>query len=107
MSGGRGEPVRLGAEQVEAIRRTVREIAGGKARVKLFGSRLDDAARGGDVDLLVELPEPVDEPVALAVRLEARLSRVLGGRKVDVILDAPNLPRAPIREIARRTGREL
>lgn len=101
------EFVRLGAEQAEAIRRTVREIAGEKARVRLFGSRLDDAARGGDVDLLVELPEPVAEPVALAVRLEARLSRLLGGRKVDVVLDAPNLPDAPIREIARRTGHEL
>ena len=45
--------MRLQAASVETIRRVVRDEAGAHARVRLFGSRLDDAARGGDVDLLV------------------------------------------------------
>ena len=46
------------------IRRIVADIAGPEAMVRLFGSRLHDAEVGGDLDLLVELPEAVDHPAA-------------------------------------------
>jgi predicted nucleotidyltransferase len=46
--------MRLSAAQTEVILNCVRQQFGADARVMLFGSRLDDAARGGDVDLLVE-----------------------------------------------------
>ena len=46
--------MRLTEEQAAIIRRTVREILGDDARVWLFGSRMDDDKRGGDVDLYVE-----------------------------------------------------
>jgi predicted nucleotidyltransferase len=46
--------MRLSAAQAEVILNCVRQQFGADARVMLFGSRLDDAARGGDVDLLVE-----------------------------------------------------
>jgi hypothetical protein len=47
------------------------------ARVRLFGSRLDDGAKGGDVDPMFELPEPVDNPALLAAQLSARISRAM------------------------------
>lgn len=62
------------------------QTVGYPVRVLLFGSRLDDTARGGDVDLLIELTEPVDNPAVLSATLSARISRVLDGRKVDVLL---------------------
>lgn len=99
--------VRLDPEEVAKIREIVRETAGPDAEVRLFGSRLDDSARGGDVDLLVSLSRPVERPAVLAARLEARISRALGGRKVDVVLEAPNLQRTSIHEHARRTGVRL
>ena len=48
-------PMRLTPAEHTTIRETVQAIAGTGSRVRLFGSRLDDRARGGDIDLLVEL----------------------------------------------------
>ena len=99
--------MRLTAEQTERIRRAVRQIAGESATVSLFGSRLDDAAKGGDIDLLVSVPYPVSNPATLVARLVARVSVLLGGRDVDVLLSAPNLERQPIHDIAREEGQLL
>lgn len=96
--------MRLTPSDVETIRSTVREVAGEGARVTLFGSRVNDAARGGDVDLLVELPGDVDEPAVLMARLASRLSRSMGGRNVDVALKAPNLMAQPIHQLAEQSG---
>jgi len=46
--------MRLSDDQARTILRCVRQQFGADAQVKLFGSRLDDSSRGGDVDLLVE-----------------------------------------------------
>ena len=96
--------MRLTPEQIQIIRRTVAEIAGPKARVRLFGSRLDDQSKGGDIDLLVEMPDPVENAAVLGARLEARLERRLGGRKIDVVLAAPNIHRQSIHDLAEREG---
>ncbi len=96
--------MRLSSRQSEIIRQSVAELAGDDARVRLFGSRADDEARGGDIDLLVEMPRPVDNPALLIAKIAGRISMRLGGRKIDVLLDAPNLKRFPIHEIARTEG---
>ena len=96
--------MRLTPAQIERIRSAVADLAGAQATVRLFGSRLDDSARGGDVDLLVEVVEPVAEPALLAARIAGRVSRLLDGRKVDVVLAAPNLKELPIHHVARREG---
>jgi len=96
--------MRLSHEQAEQIRQLTRQVAGEQALVRLFGSRLDDAARGGDVDLLLELPQAVENPALLAAQLSALVSRALHGRKVDVLLSAPNLLRLPIHEVAFKEG---
>lgn len=83
---------------------TARQIFGSNARLRLFGSRLDDAARGGDVDLLLESDQPVTEPALLAAKLAGKVSRQMGGRKVDVVVSAPNLQQTPLHEIAKREG---
>ena len=96
--------MRLTPQQIDTIRQIVSEQAGPEATVRLFGSRVDDNARGGDVDLLVELPHPAEDPAPLAARIAGRISRAMQGRKVDVVLAAPNLKSLPIHEIARREG---
>ena len=83
------------------------QIAGKDARVWLFGSRLHDQERGGDVDLLLELNVPVSEPAQLAARLSACVSRAMYGRKVDVVVKAPNLMHLPIHSIALQEGIRL
>jgi predicted nucleotidyltransferase len=65
---------------------------------------VNDEARGGDVDLMIELDEPVDEPALLAAQVSTRVSRSLFGRKVDVLIQAPNLQRLPIHTLAVAEG---
>lgn len=96
--------MRLSPEQVAIILQTTAETFGPEARVWLFGSRVDDRKRGGDIDLLVESEHPIDAPAFRAARLAARLQRQMQGRKVDVLLLAPNLRHLPIHDAARREG---
>jgi predicted nucleotidyltransferase len=99
--------VRLTKQQTVAIHQIAKQLAGAHAEVRLFGSRTDDAARGGDVDLLLDLATAVDNPAMLAARMSAKVSRLMGGRRVDVIIKAPNLKHLPIHEVALREGQIL
>jgi len=96
--------MRLSPDQQREIRQTAQDLLGPAAQVRLFGSRLDDSARGGDIDLLVEVQYPVDHPARTAAALAAALSRRLSGRSVDVVIAAPNLRRLPIHDLAARDG---
>ncbi len=96
--------MRLSAEHAHLIRAQALELAGAQARVRLYGSRLHDDLRGGDVDLLLELPSLPANPALLAAQLAGRVSRALHGRKVDVLIDAPGLKQLPIHQIARSQG---
>jgi len=99
--------MRLTDHQVKAITQLAHELAGERAQVRVFGSRLDDDARGGDLDLLLELPEAAANPALLAAQFSARVTRLMQGRKVDVLLAAPNLKRLPIHDMAFNEGKVL
>ena len=99
--------MRLTSDQIQTIRQMTYEIAGVKSSVRVFGSRLDDSARGGDLDLMLELMEPVENPALMAAQMSARVSRAMHGRKVDVLLSAPNLMRLPIHDVAFKEGQLL
>jgi predicted nucleotidyltransferase len=99
--------MRLRTDPVATIHQEVLNLAGDSARVWLFGSRVRDDARGGDVDLLVEMNEAVAEPALPSARLGARVSRSMHGRKVDVLIEAPNLLRLPIHAVAHAEGVRL
>ena len=77
--------MRITSQQHEAIVKTVREfIPDGK--VILFGSRADDARRGGDIDLFVE--------TSAKPALESRLLFSLFGKtgKFDIFNGKNGLP---------------
>jgi len=46
--------MRLTTSQIETIRQVAHQNFGAEASVWLFGSRVDDTRRGGDVDLYIE-----------------------------------------------------
>ena len=50
----------LNIEQIKIVRTEVEKIAGRGAKVRVFGSRLNDSRRSGDLDLLVESDAPLD-----------------------------------------------
>lgn len=99
--------MRITSAQRDLIVRAARDMLGPQTRVRLFGSRVDDAAQGGDIDLLVESPEPLASRLDTQLRLGARLERVLGGRRVDVLVIDPGVERAPVHEVALAEGIEL
>jgi len=76
----------------------------------LFGSRVDDARRGGDIDLLILLDGSSDnvDMMTLAekrVRYLVMLEKALGERKIDLITALPGDDRAIV-GIAMATGVE-
>jgi predicted nucleotidyltransferase len=55
--------MRLSPAQITAIRQGAAQLAGHAARVWLFGSRVRDDARGGDVDVLIKAPKLMHLPI--------------------------------------------
>lgn len=96
--------MRLLPEQQRLIKQIALELAGAEALVMIFGSRVEDTARGGDLDVFIEVREAVENPAWLIASLAARFSRLLEGRRVDVLLSAPNLQYPPIHALAKATG---
>lgn len=96
--------MRLPPHARSVIRRTTTEVFGPHARVLLFGSRVDDRLRGGDIDLLIELPEPDADKNRHSLTLAARLQQELGDQRIDVIVLDPATPEQPIHRQARATG---
>jgi predicted nucleotidyltransferase len=106
--------MRLTPEQSEIIRQASETAFGAQTHVWLFGSRVDDAKRGGDIDLLVQPPASVSKPgedrsattLNRKLHLLGLIERQLGERKIDIIIETPGDTR-PIVQIAHATGIRL
>lgn len=89
------------------ITETAQQVFGDGVSVWLFGSRLDDVAKGGDVDLLVKLEAPQADSAALASRYNALLQIQLGLQKFDVLVIDPGTQLQPIHRQALAQGVRL
>jgi len=100
--------MRLTQTQIKAIKTSATEVFGDAAEVWLFGSRVDNDRRGGDIDLYLELP-PMDEAKRhkLETRFWVRLQRLLGERRVDIVSHQQGAPLRRIDQQARQTGIRL
>ena len=90
----------------ESINKTYIYTKNNTARIWLFGSRVDDHKRGGDIDLLIETEETdVRRIVKTELAFMVKLQMQLGEQKIDVLVDYPSrkvIP--PIVEVAKQTG---
>lgn len=78
--------MRLTTDDIACIRNAVQAHFGAGSLVWLFGSRIDDDARGGDIDLYVEPAGTLPENLFLARQaLRAELERRLK-RPVDLVV---------------------
>lgn len=78
--------MRLQPKEIQTIIQVAKDIYGEGVKVYLFGSRLDDEKRGGDIDLLVRTEGEKKDALA-RIRMIARLKLHLGDQKIDVIGD--------------------
>ena len=101
--------MRLSDYQRSTIRAAVTENFGADANVWLFGSRADDAARGGDIDLYIEpSTDNVDQIVDSKLRFLVAMYKKLGEQKIDVVIRRPGCAEnLPIYQIAKQTGVRL
>lgn len=98
--------MRLTNQQRAIIRATVAETFGAEAGVWLFGSRVDDSKRGGDIDLLIETNQVDVDAIARAeISFLTKIQMKLGEQKIDLLLDYPSRKtRPPIFSVAKQTG---
>lgn len=100
--------MRLSAEQVAAIKQETEHFFGAQAEVWLFGSRVDDNQRGGDVDLYVQSGmRDADQLAAARFAFLARLKRRIGDGKIDLVLQREGGEALPIYELAKQQGVRL
>ena len=78
--------MRINDLQKNMILESIAAELGQEARVFLFGSRVDDTKRGGDIDLLVEVPFPIDDAVRKKLRIISAIQRRIGEQKIDLII---------------------
>jgi uncharacterized protein len=99
--------MRLTPNQIAAIRASANEVFGPSVDVWLFGSRVDDHKRGGDIDLLIRAADMQAHSLLVSkLRFLGLLEQRLGERKVDVVIEMEGDTR-PIVRVAHETGVRL
>ena len=76
--------MRLKQRDIDAIKWAAHEVFGSDAVVHLYGSRVWDELRGGDIDLLIDVAPGQDDWRA-ADRFRDRLFERIDEQKVDVV----------------------
>ena len=95
--------MRLTPDQVDAIKAAAHEAFGPSAVVRLFGSRVHDHLRGGDIDLHIEVDPSHGTDRELDV-FEALLFRRIEPQRVDKVFTVRGDPLSPFEQIAYRDG---
>ena len=78
--------MRFSAESVTTVKNAVHTAFPGKPKVFLFGSRVDDHKRGGDIDLLVVSDLQRSAMEAAKIRALANIQLTLGEQKIDMVV---------------------
>jgi len=102
--------MRLKSNEVDAIRQAARDAFLPGTVVFLFGSRLRDEARGGDIDLLVETPDSLspEDLVRRRTRFISRIYQALDEQRIDVVIAARGQQDSrPVVAVAKRDGLQV
>jgi uncharacterized protein len=96
--------MRLTEKQRAEILRTAAEVFGAGATVTLFGSRVDDTERGGDIDLMITTDADAATARQQKIRFLVKLKQRIGDRRIDVVLRTPDSEDRTIHRIASSEG---
>ena len=93
--------MRLTKYEIKSILKAFKETFG-DGKVILFGSRVDDTKRGGDIDLYICPANQLDNERALKREFSIKLDEYIGEQKIDIII-AKDKDRL-IEQVALRDG---
>lgn len=89
--------MRLDPKEIETLKSSLKELDR-NAKIYLFGSRIDDNKKGGDIDLLV-ISRKLDKK---SVRpLKHKFYENFGEQKIDIIIDNGELNDPFVKKIYR------
>lgn len=74
--------MRLNPEIANFLKQLIQEKIPG-SKIYLFGSRVDDNALGGDIDLMILTEAPADKRIFRKIRIE--FIKKFGWRKIDLV----------------------
>jgi predicted nucleotidyltransferase len=95
--------MRVTQQEIAAIKMAALDIFGQQAVIRLFGSRANDEARGGDLDLHLETdPDKADQQDEL--RFQSAVWGAMNELKVDLIVTKRGEPLTWIERAAYRDG---
>ena len=79
--------MRLTTFEISSIKNTFNNIFK-DGKIYLFGSRVDDSKKGGDIDLFIRLNYPLDTKERLNKKSQFRikLEEKIGEQKIDIII---------------------
>jgi len=97
--------MRITEQQRTILKQTLLKYFGASSVVRLFGSRVDDTSKGGDIDLYIE-PEIYQPDDIVDAKLDAlvELHKLLGDQKIDLVINRNLGKNLPIYEVAKQTG---
>lgn len=100
--------MRLNELEKQTIISCARKVFGNQAEIYLFGSRVDDSKRGGDIDLYVKLPSAINgqEKLLKKISLNTALINALGDQKFDILVN-DSTDHKLIYEVAEKEGIRL
>jgi len=75
---------------------------GSQIKLYLFGSRMDDNKKGGDIDLYLETETEID--LQLQINFLTAIYKNITQRKVDLIIKMPNSKPLAIYKTAKQEG---
>lgn len=90
-----------------AIKAAALRAFGDGVKVYLYGSRVDNAKRGGDIDLLIEAPSPYQTGFERECAFRHDLEDMIGERRIDILLRGADEKLSTIQDIAISTGVRL
>ncbi|MCK5720188.1 MAG: hypothetical protein KAH84_09615 [Thiomargarita sp.] len=96
--------MRLSNFYKETIKSTGLEVFGQNTKIYLFGSRIDDTKRGGDIDLYIEAADK-NNLFEKKIQFLIKLNKILGEQKIDVIISKDRS--RTIEQVALKDGLEL
>ena len=100
--------MRFSEKSINAVKEAVHDTFPGQSKVFLFGSRVYDDKRGGDIDLLVVSDLHQGAMEAAKIRAIVKIQMALGDQKIDMVVTAdPYRDSRPVVREALQNGVEL